>query len=154
MMIAALALATMLQPTDMKVFGHWTVSCDDGRRCVAMEMKNPHKLNALHDASMRITRGARGGMTVEIWPGRKVAAPVTIRIGKTLVYRGRIKGDVLRLTGERGVRAARAAATAAGDGFVIRADDGSYSGTVPLYGVSHSLRYMDQQQGRDHASFA
>jgi len=98
---------------------------------------------------MRITRDGPGGKTVvEIWPDRPVAKPVTISAGGTVVYRGRINGDVVRLIGRDAERATKAASLTADRSFVIRTPDGGYLGKVELGGVGDAMRYMDEVQSR------
>ncbi|MBW4331048.1 DUF1176 domain-containing protein [Stakelama sp. CBK3Z-3] len=147
--LAALALMSFSQPAEVRSFGSWTVSCNDRMRCVAMETAVPAGKGSLTRASMRITRdGAGGRTTVEIWPDHPVAKPVTISMGRAVVYRGRVRGDVVRLIGEDAERAAHAATSGPDRSFVIRTHDGGYVGKVALSGLEEAMRYMDQVQGR------
>ncbi len=142
---AASPAAQASSPEDLKVYGDWTVGCDNLRACQAVAL-TPE--NWPDDAAMIVlARGPEAGAVPEISILPRDGGGTLMELdGKRMAVR-LVQGPDGPTVGPGDVPAV-VAALRAGTKLRILAENGVAVGTVSLSGASAALLYMDDRQKR------
>jgi hypothetical protein len=147
LLATAAAAAAAPQPSNLRIFGDWTVGCDNGRAChAAALMPETWPEDGLR---MSVRRGAEAGARPQIAfdVGSETGVVAVAAGGKPLPLRLSADGDGMMAVAPTDIPEVLAAMRSAPE-FELRKAGGKRVGSVSLKGVSAALLYMDEQQGR------
>lgn len=135
--------AVVPAPTKLRVFGDWTVGCDNGGLCQAGALMTDDSAAPPVLLSIRRAAGPDGAITVrfQIDEDAKVQPPLVVAVDGRTVGRGGMEW-----TGD--AAAALVFDLVKGRKLAIAAASGDLVGTVSLTGAAAALRSIDAEQGR------
>jgi uncharacterized protein DUF1176 len=143
---AAAAAATTPQPAELKVFGDWTVGCDNGRACHAVALVPEDWPDDALTMSVRRGAAPEAPPTIGFELGEESGATALAADGERLPLR-LVVADMMAAVGPGDARAVLGALRS-GQRIEVLATDGRSLGKVSLNGATAALLYMDDQQKR------
>lgn len=152
-LIASAAL-TAPQPGAVKIFGDWSVGCDNGRVCEAISLGDAGGGDYKDMVRLRRSGDGSGRIIIHILTDTAGIDRYLLKIDNRLVDTGAVTdGDYpIAITGPDAIKVAKA--MAAGYRMQVESIDGRVLMTVSLTGSAAALRYGDAQQGRSRTASA
>ncbi len=146
MLLAFLAAASAPQPAELKVFGDWTVGCDNGRACHAVALvPEGWPDDAL---TMSVARGAAADAPsfIALDLGEQTGAASLSADGRKLPLALAVEDEMVAVAAADAPAVLGAMRSA--HQLEVLSADGRSLGRVSLKGATAALLYMDEQQKR------